>query len=162
METHFENITRHCQVSSSTYKNGDLIPNRTCISKYGKVIDKKGCSGLPIDTQERMIDGSNKKYIDTTTKIIKQIQTNKCNENKKYQTLGWKQAKEIKKWCNENNYVCNIIEDPIIERNKLQYIDVWFDENGDLYDDGTRDYGRQYLDFRSTKQNVVYVQIIKS
>ena len=96
-----------------------------------------------------------------TEKIIYQIQNSKRKGITKYQTLGFKQAKEIKLWCDQNNINCNIVEDLIIKRNKLKSIDIWHDEKGILYDDGTHDYGNQYLNFRKIKQNVVYVQISK-
>lgn len=92
-----------------------------------------------------------------TEQNIRQIQGSK--RKVKYQTLGWKNAKEIKSWCDENNIFCNIVTDQNITRNKLVNIDVWHSIDGNLYDDGTRDYGHQYLDFRCIKQNVVYVEV---
>ena len=67
--------------------------------------------------------------------------------------------RQVFKWCDENNVICNIVTDPIITRNKLVNIDVWHSIDGNLYDDGYEDYGNQYLDFRSIKQNVVYVEV---
>ena len=155
--SYFENIERHCQESEK--KNGIIIPTRRCIRISGIEIKKEGVSQLPDYTIKEMVDGANLKYTNLTEQIIRQIQTTKRKGKVKYQTLGWKQAKELKSWCDENNIICNIVTDPIITRNKLVNIDVWHSIDGNLYDDGFLDYGNQYLDFRSTKQNVVYVEV---
>ena len=156
--TYFESIERHCQI---TKKNNytSIKPTRKINRNMfqGEVIEQTGVSQLPDYTIKEMVDGANLKYTKMTEQIIRQIQTTK--RKVKYQTLGWKQAKEIKSWCDENNIICNIVTDPIITRNKLVNIDVWHSIDGNLYDDGYLDYGNQYLDFRSTKQNVVYVEV---
>jgi hypothetical protein len=162
-KTYFTNIERHCQITrNNNYTN--IEPTRR-INRYmfrGEVIEKTGCSQIPIDTLKIMVDESNKKYKKMTEKIIQQIQTSTRNGKVKYQALGWKHAKEIKSWCDENYINCDIVVDPIITRNKLVNIDIWHAINGNLYDDGYGDYGNQYLDFRSTKQNVVYIEVNKS
>ena len=159
-KTYFENIERHCQI---TNKNNytSITPTRKIIKNMvqGEIIEKKGVSQLPDYTVETMVVRANLKYNKMTEQIIRQIQTTKRKGKVKYQTLGWKQAKEIKSWCDENDLICNIVTDPVITRNKLVNIDVWHSIDGNLYDDGYRDYGNQYLDFRSTKQNVVYVEV---
>ena len=156
--TYFESIERHCQI---TKKNNytSIRPTRKINRNMfqGEVIEQTGVSQLPDCTIKEMVAGANLKYKKMTEQIIRQIQTTK--RNVKYQTLGWKHAKEIKSWCDENNIICNIVTDPIITRNKLINIDIWHSIDGNLYDDGSRDYGNRYLDFRSTKQNVVYVEI---
>jgi hypothetical protein len=158
--TYFESIERHCQI---TKKNNytSIKPTRKINRNMfqGEVIEQTGVSQLPDYTIKKMVDGANLKYTKMTEQIIRQIQTTKRKCKVKYQTLGWKQAKEIKSWCDENNIICNIVTDPIITRNKLVNIDVWHSIDGNLYDDGYLDYGNQYLDFRSTKQNVVYVEV---
>jgi hypothetical protein len=108
-----------------------------------------------------MVNNSAKKYIKTTENIIHKITNGKRKGKIKYQTLGWKQAKEIKLYCDKNNINCNIIEDDNIMQNKLKNIGIWYDIEGNIYDDGTRDYGRQYLDYRKIKQRVVYIQVVK-
>jgi hypothetical protein len=159
-KTYFESIERHCQI---TEKNNymSITPTRKHLKNMfqGEVIEKKGVSQLPDYTVETMVVRANLKYKKMTEQIIRQIQTTKRNGKVKYQTLGWKQAKEIKSWCDENDLICNIVTDPVITRNKLSNIDVWHSIDGNLYDDGYRDYGNEYLDFRSTKQNVVYVEV---
>ena len=157
--SYFENIERHCQESEK--KNGIIIPTRRCIRISGIEIKKEGVSQLPDITLKKMVEGSNKKYVKMTEQITHQIQNSKRQGITKYQTLGWKHAKEIKSWCDENNINCNIVTDQTITRNKLQSIDIWHDEKGVLYDDGYEDYGNQYLDFRSIKQHVVYIQVSK-
>ena len=102
-----------------------------------------------------MINNSNQKYVKMTKKIIYQIQNSKRKDITKYQTFCFRQSKEIKLWCEQNNINCNIVEDLIFKRNKLKSIDIWYNEKEILYDDRTRDYGHQYLDFRKIKQNVV-------
>ena len=158
--SYFENIERHCQESE---KNNDVIrPTRRCIrSISGIEIKKEGVSQLPDITLKKMVEGSNKKYVKMTEQITHQIQNSKRQGITKYQTLGWKHAKEIKSWCDENNINCNIVTDQTITRNKLQSIDIWLDEKGYPYDDGYEDCGNQYLDFRSIKQHVVYIQVSK-
>ena len=157
--TYFESIERHCQI---TKKNNytSIKPTRKINRNMfqGKVIEQTSVSQLPDYTIKKMVDGANLKYKKMTEQIIRQIQTTK-RMKVKYQTLGWKHAKEIKSWCDENNIICNIVTDPIITRNKLVNIDVWHSIDGNLYDDGYEDYGNQYLDFRSIKQNVVYVEV---
>jgi len=156
---YFESIERHCQITKNN--NNESIKPMRKINKnmfQGKVIEKK-VSQLPDYTIINMVDGANKKYKQMTEKIIHQIQTTKRKGNVKYQTLGWKHAKEIKHWCEQNNIICNIITDPIITRNKLVKIDVWHTIDGNLYSDGYEDYANQYLDFRTIKQNVVYVEV---
>lgn len=157
--TYFENIERHCQMTE--YNNFTCItPVRKILrNKSGCVVEKTSTSKIPSDTMERMIDGANKKNTRMTEQIIRQIQTSNRKGNVKYQTLGWKHAKEIKSWCDKNNVICNIVTNPIITRNKLVNIDIWHTIDGNLYNDGTRDYGRQYLDFRYVKQNVVYIEV---
>ena len=158
--TYFESIERHCQECEKINDNDVIRPTRRCISNISGIeIKKEGVSQLPDYTIKKMVDGANLKYTKMTEQIIRQIQTTKRKGKVKYQTLGWKQAKEIKSWCDENNIICNIVTDPIITRNKLVNIDVWHSIDGNLYDDGYLDYGNQYLDFRSTKQNVVYVEV---
>lgn len=160
--TYFESIERHCQITKKkTHTNVEPTRRINKNAFYGEVIEKTGVSQIPIDTMERMVKGSNLKYKKMTEQIMRQIQTTKRKGKVKYQTLGWKHAKEIKSWCDENNIICNIVTDPIITRNKLVNIDVWHSTDGNLYDDGYNDYGRMYLDFRSTKQNVVYVEVLK-
>lgn len=164
--SYFENIERHCK---DTYWNAPasertIIPNRRCLRGVrGHEIPKiVGVSEIPTDTIKRMVDGANAKYKRTMEQTINKIQNSKRKGTTKYQTLGYKQAKEIKAWCIENNVNCEIIEDQNVTRNKLSSVDIWFDREEDCtYDDGTRDYGRQFLDFRTKKQNVVYIQIIK-
>ena len=157
---YFKSIERHCQI---TKKNNytSIKPTRKINRNMfqGEVIEQKGVIQLPDCTIKKMVDGVNLKYTKMTEQIIRQIQTTKRKGKVKYQTLGWKQAKEIKSWCDENNIICNIVTDPIITRNKLVNIDVWHSIDGNLYDDGYLDYGNQYLDFRSAKQNVVYVEV---
>ena len=156
--TYFERIERHCQEIRGT-SLATITPVRQIIMiEKGREITKK-CSQIPLDTLERMVGGATNKYKKMTDQIIHQIQTSKRKGTRKYQTLGWKQAKEIQSWCHSNNINCSIVQDTDITRNKLQSIDIWYDINGELYDDGSRDYERQHLDFRNTKQNVVYVQI---
>jgi hypothetical protein len=157
---YFESIERHCQIT--TNNNYTSIKPTRKINKnifQGKVIERKGVSQIPDCTIKKMVDGANLKYRKMTEQIIRQIQTTKRNGKVKYQTLGWKHAKEIKSWCDENNIICNIVTDPNVTRNKLVNIDVWHSVDGNLYNDGYEDYGNQYLDFRSTKQNVVYVEV---
>lgn len=158
---YFESIERHCQITKGDINSTSIKPTRKINRNmfHGKVIEKKGVSQLPIDTIKKMVDGTNKKYIKMKKQIIQQIQTTKRKGKVKYQTLGWKHAKEIKSWCDENNIICNIVTDPNITRNKLVNIDVWHSIDGNLYDDGYEDYGNQYLDFRTIKQNVVYVEV---
>ena len=157
---YFESIERHCQITKNNNHTSIRPIRKINRNKFqGEVIEKKGISQLPYYTVKKMVDGSNLKYKKMTEQIIQQIQTTKRNGKVKYQTLGWKHAKEIKLWCDENNVICNIVTDPIITRNKLVNIDIWHSIDGNLYDDGCRDYGNQYLDFRSTKQNVVYVEV---
>ena len=160
--TYFESIERHCQI---TKKNNytSIKPTRKINRNMfqGEVIEQTGVSQLPDYTIKKMVNGANLKYKKMTEQIIRQIQTTKRNGKVKYQTLGWKHAKEIKSWCDENNINCNIVTDQTITRNKLQSIDIWLDANGDLYDDGGRDYGYMYLDFRRIKQHVVYIQVSK-
>lgn len=155
---YFESIERHCQECKSM----NVIPNRRCLINkiHGKEIEKRG-KRIPYDTLERMVNGSNEKYLRTTEKLKHQILNSKRKGIVKYQTLGWKQAKEIKLWCEQNNIQCDIVEDTKVVRNKLDNINIWFDSDGRLYDDGCRDYGRQYLDFQYKKQQVVYIQINK-
>ena len=157
--SYFENIERHCQESEKN--NGIIIPTRRCIRISGIEIKKEGVSQLPDVTLKKMVEGVTKKYVKMTEQITHQIQNSKRQGITKYQTLGWKHAKEIKSWCDENNINCNIVTDQTITRNKLQSIDIWHDKKGNLYDDGYEDYGNQYLDFRKIKQNVVYVQVSK-
>ena len=159
--SYFENIVRHCQESEK--KNSVIIrPTRRCIrSISGIEIKKEGVSQLPDVTLKKMVEGATKKYVKMTEQITHQIQNSKRQGITKYQTLGWKHAKEIKSWCDENNINCNIVTYQTITRNKLQSIDIWHDEKGVLYDDGYEDYGNQYLDFRSIKQHVVYIQVSK-
>ena len=154
--SYFENIERHCQESEK--KNGIIIPTRRCIRISGIEIKKEGVSQIPC---KQMAERATKKYVKMTEQITHQIQNSKRQGITKYQTLGWKHAKEIKSWCDENNINCNIVTDQTITRNKLQSIDIWHDEKGYPYDDGGRDYGNQYLDFRSIKQHVVYIQVSK-
>jgi len=159
---YFENIERHCQECKNNYDSIVIRPTRRCISNISGIeIKKEGVSQLPNITVKRMIEGSTNKYLKMTNQIIYQIQNGKRKGITKYQTLGFRQAKEIKLWCDEKNINCNIITDQTITRNKLVNIDIWHDKNGNLYDDGYEDYGNQYLDFRSIKQNVVYVQVSK-
>lgn len=159
-QTYFESIERHCQI---TKKNNytSIKPTRRINRNmfHGEVIEKHGVSQLPACTVERMVDGASIKYRKMTDQIIRQIQTAKRKGNVKYQTLGWRQAKEIKSWCDQNDIICNIVTDPVITRNKLVNIDVWHSIDGNLYDDGCRDYGHQYLDFRRKKQDVIYVEV---
>jgi hypothetical protein len=108
-----------------------------------------------------MAERATKKYVKMTEQITHQIQNSKRQGITKYQTLGWKHAKEIKSWCDENNINCNIVTDQTITRNKLQSIDIWHDEKGYLYDDYFDDYGYMYLNYRSIKQPVVYIQVSK-
>ncbi len=112
-KTYFENIERHCQI---TKKNNytSITPTRKIIKNMfqGEVIEKKGVSQLPDYTVETMVVRANLKYKKMTEQIIRQIQTTKRNGKVKYQTLGWKQAKEIKSWCDENDLICNIVTDP--------------------------------------------------
>jgi hypothetical protein len=159
--SYFENIERHCQESKKHNYVNVIIPTRRCIGISGIEIKKEGVSQLPDITLKRMVEGATKKYVKMTERITHQIQNGKRKGITKYQTLGWKHAKEIKSWCDENNINCNISTDQTITRNKLQSIDIWHSIDGNLYDDGYRDYGNQYLDFRSIKQNVVYVQVSK-
>jgi len=158
---YFESIERFCKVTNRSINLTTIRPQRRCMSITGEVIEKNGESQIPEDTLKRMISGTTQKYKRTTSQIIHQIQTGKRKGTIKYQTLGWKQAKEIKLWCDENKINCNIVEDLNIMRNKLHSIDTWWDIDGTLYDDGTRDYGNEYIDFRIIKQHVVYVQIVK-
>ena len=157
--SYFENIERHCQESEK--KNGIIIPTRRCIRISGIEIKKEGVSQIPAGHCKQMAERATKKYVKMTEQITHQIQNSKRQGITKYQTLGWKHAKEIKSWCDENNINCNIVTDQTITRNKLQSIDIWLDANGDLYDDGGRDYGYMYLDFRRIKQHVVYIQVSK-
>ena len=158
--SYFETIERHCQVSEKN--NGIIIPTRRCIRNISGIeIKKEGVSQLPDITLKKMVEGSNKKYVKMTEQITHQIQNSKRQGITKYQTLGWKHAKEIKSWCDENNINCNIVTDQTITRNKLQSIDIWHDEKGYLYDDYFDDYGYMYLNYRSIKQPVVYIQVSK-
>ena len=162
---YFENIEKHCQITDSGIfdKNDTILKPTRKINRgqfQGVEIKKDDdVSALPDVTLERMVEGATKKYKKMTEQIINQIRTSKRKGNVKYQTLGWKHAKVIKSWCDENNINCNIVTDPTITRNKLVNIDIWFSIDGNLYDDGYEDYGNQYLDFHSIKQNVVYVEV---
>ena len=102
--TYFESIERHCQI---TKKNNytSIKPTRKINRNMfqGEVIEQTGVSQLPDYTIKEMVDGANLKYTKMTEQIIRQIQTTKRKGKVKYQTLGWKQAKEIKSWCDENN-----------------------------------------------------------
>jgi hypothetical protein len=159
---YFENIVRYCQECEKINYNNVIRPIRRCIRNISGIeIKKEGVFQLPDITLKKMVEGSTKKYVKMTDQIIYKIQNGKRKGIIKYQTLGYKQAKEIKLWCDENNINCNIITDQTITRNKLVNIDIWHDKEGNLYNDGCRDYGNQYLDFRSIKQNVVYVQVSK-
>lgn len=156
--TYFERIERHCQ---ATTLNHAIQPTRRCIKIKGTQILQYYLSVLSSQTLELMANKATQKYRKMLEKITHQIRTSKRKGIVKYQTLGWKQAKEIKLWCDSNNINCKIVEDVNIVRNKLQHIDVWHDINGNLYNDGTRDYSNQHLDFRSRPQKVVYIQIVK-
>ena len=107
--TYFESIERHCQITEkNNYKS--IKPTRKINRNMfqGEVIEQTGVSQLPDYTIKKMVDGANLKYTKMTEQIIRQIQTTKRKGKVKYQTLGWKQAKEIKSWCDENNIICNI------------------------------------------------------
>ena len=160
--TYFESIERHCQI---TKKNNytSIKPTRKINRNMfqGEVIEQTGVSQLPDYTIKEMVDGANLKYTKMTEQIIRQIQTTKRKGKVKYQTLGWKQAKEIKSWCDENNIICNIVTDPIITRNKLVNIDVWHSIDGNLYDDGFLDYGNQYHAANSILNYSIKVTILK-
>ena len=160
---YFENIERYCQeCEKNNYNYIVITPTRRCIRNISGIeIKKEGVSQIPDITLKRMVESSAKKYVKMTDQIIYKIQNGKRKGIIKYQTLGYKQAKEIKLWCDEKNINCNIITDQTITRNKLVNIDIWHDKKRNLYDDGYEDYGNQYLDFRSIKQNVVYVQVSK-
>lgn len=160
---YFENIERYFQECEKiNYDYIVIIPTRRCIrSIRGIEIKKEDVSQIPDITLKRMVEGSTKKYVKMTDQIIYKIQNGKRKGIIKYQTLGYKQAKEIKLWCDENNINCNIITDQTITRNKLVNIDIWHDKKENLYDDGYEYCGNQYFDFRKIKQNVVYVQVIK-
>ena len=158
--SYFENIERHCQVSEKN--NGIIIPTRRCIRNISGIeIKKEGVSQIPAGQCKQMAERATKKYVKMTEQITHQIQNGKRKGITKYQTLGWKHAKEIKSWCDENNINCNIVTDQTITRNKLQSIDIWHDEKGYLYDDYFDDYGYMYLNYRSIKQPVVYIQVSK-
>ena len=158
--SYFENIERHCQVSEKN--NGIIIPTRRCIRNISGIeIKKEGVSQIPAGHCKQMAERATKKYVKMTEQITHQIQNSKRQGITKYQTLGWKHAKEIKSWCDENNINCNIVTDQTITRNKLQSIDIWHDEKGYLYDDYFDDYGYMYLNYRSIKQPVVYIQVSK-
>lgn len=158
---YFKNIQRHLEVSSSD-EISCIVPTRHVLIRRqikGREIGVEHTNAIPHDTLQKMVSGATNKYTKMTEKIICQIQTTKRKGTVKYQTLGWRQAKEIKLWCNQNNINCTLVEDSHISRNKLISIDIWHNDDGTLYSDGTEDYGREYLDFRKSKQNVVYVKI---
>ncbi len=160
-DTYFESIERHCQITNN-YHYTNIIPVRRILRLrhiQGREVEKVGVSQIPSDTMERMVRGANEKYKKMTEKIIQQIQTSKRKGKVKYQTLGWKHAKEIKSWCDKNNVICAIVTDPIVTRNKLSSVNIWHTVDGELYNDGTRDYGHQHMDFHHKKQNVVYVEV---
>lgn len=106
-----------------------------------------------IKMREIIYKNAIQKYKNMTEKIINQIQMSKRKGNVKHQTLGWKQAKEIKKWCEQNNIICNIVEDVNITQNKLHSIDMYVDNDGINNDN--------YINFIKIKQNVVYVLVNK-
>lgn len=162
--TYFQNIEMNIQQTKTNDNSIIIYPNRKLLKRKnikGEEIKKNCISKIPQETIDNMVNNSAKKYIKTTKNIIHKITNGKRKGKIKYQTLGWKQAKEIKLYCDENNINCDIIEDKNIMRNKLKNIGIWYDINGDLYDDETRDYGHQYLDYRKIKQKVVYIQVIK-
>lgn len=156
---YFLNIERHCQ--QTKHHNFETIhPTRKCIKNiYGEEIKKNNLSGIPINTLETMVSNANRKYNKTLNDIKNRILASKRKGITKYQTLGYKQSKEIKLWCEENNINCNIVEEPSITRNKLTNIDIWHDTEGNLYDNGCRDYGNMWIDYRNTRQNVIYIQV---
>ena len=126
---YFENIERHCQECKNNYDSIVIRPTRRCISNISGIeIKKEGVSQLPDITVKRMIEGSTNKYLKMTDQIIYKIQNGKRKGIIKYQTLGFRQAKEIKLWCDEKNINCNIITDQTITRNKLVNIDIWHDK----------------------------------
>lgn len=157
---YFESIEKHFQ-ETNVKSSVDINPTRKIIRNLSGQEIKKVHSQIPEDTLKKMLNNTVDKYTRVTNEIKHKIKTGKRKGLIKYQTLGWKQAKEIKLWCCKNNINCDIVEDLNVTRNKLQSINVWHKANGELYDDGTRDYSRQFLDFCNKKQNVVYVQITK-
>ena len=160
-EKYFESIEINYQFYNGCKTN--IIYTRNNHYIYGIPMEKNGCSHIPSDTMERMIDGTHKKYTKTLNNIIKcvdKFKINKLNEVK-YQTLGCKQAKEIKKYCELNGVGCQIIQDDKLERKKLTSIGIWHDKDKNQYDTDTRDYGREYLDFHYSRQKVVYVKLNK-
>jgi hypothetical protein len=162
--TYFQNIEINIQQTKTNDNSKIIYPNRELLKRKGikgEEIKKNRVSKIPQETIDNMVNNSSKKYIKTTENIIHKITNGKRKGKIKYQTLGWKQAKEIKLYCDENNINCDIIEDKNIMQNKLKNIGIWYDIEGNIYDDGTRDYGHQYLDYRKIKQNVVYIQVIK-
>lgn len=157
---YFKSIEKHMmETKNSNFTN--IKPQRRIIRiNAGEEIEKKyeNSSILYLD---ELVDKTKSKYNEMTEKIKQQILTGKKKGVVNYQTLGWKQAKEIKNWCDENNIKSDIIEDTNIVRNKLKNIYIWHDIDGNIYDDGTDDYARQWMDFNKIKQNVVYIQVYK-
>lgn len=150
---HFLHMERHIHENYTIDK--DTIYRRIRNRLYaGKEIPKLGCQ-LYVDRLEKMAEGANKKYQRNTNDIIKRIQNAKRKGITKYQTLGYKQAKEIKKWCQENNIDCSIVCDNEITRKKLTNIDVWFESNWQ------ENFGTDQINFVHKRQNVVYIQIKK-
>lgn len=150
-EIDFQNMKKQCQESINKYT---IMPIRRCNS-IGECDDhqKKFVDEISDDYLNKISFNTVQKYKKMTEKIINQIQKRKRKGTVKFQTLGWKQAKEIKYWCNQNNIICNIVEDKNITQNKLQYMDSRYDFDFD-------DHGcNRSIVFVKDKQNVVYVQI---
>lgn len=161
---YFDSITK-CYKFAKKTSSDDPVYTRNHHFIHGSEM-KDTVGHHPVDTIERMSEGAKSKYTRTLNNIIGYIDrfviTSKSNASTvKYQTLGWKQAKEIKQICDSRDIKCEIVEDNKIERKKLNTIGIWHDTDGSKYSTDTRDNGREELDFHYRTQKVVYVKISK-
>jgi hypothetical protein len=108
-----------------------------------------------------VIKNTSKNFEKEFTKIISFIVKLKLGKTKKYMTQGYKQAKQIKKYCDENNISCEIEEDQNIKKNKLKSIKLLHDPTGNTYNSECRDYAGEHIIFCKEKCNVIYVKIKK-
>ena len=155
MDIHFNNITKKYKLD---LKNGEYMSRRChhpyTFSKSNEELNE--CDRNLIDV-EKCIKNYNNKY----NEILNHINKMGNGISKKYQTLGYKQAKEILRYCQMNNITCEIVVDDKIKRNKLSEICVLYDDGNNVFNSGYEDYGNEGLDFKYVKQNVVYVKITK-